>query len=438
MELSDLKWHLVPSHGTAPSARWGHTSLVFEGAMYVFGGFGPSSCLDDINMFDLRTMMWSKLETRGPKPSPRYDHAAFIYNRSMCVVGGRQQGVIFPLTVVYSLDLDTLVWEEIETVPTRSSKMPLPRAGMAHVLHGDLFFVFGGFSSKYKYMNDTFFLDMVSREWHKCRCPSKQHSFRISKAAGVSLIVRDSVAYLWGGYTGKPSFSCNLYTFDLERLCWTSVPKSSVAPPPGRSGHSAITWPSSSDCMIVFGGCGPGLFSDVYMLDIASCEWITVLPSSESQPSGRFRHTAVAVHDPKFGTGMLVFGGCGSRKVYSDMYLLGRLEERSKPELDTAAVERAVRRLQVKVECGLDDDMSVEDVGWAESILDVIDPLLAVLDVADLDRLEMRIQKEKSRRIAQRQKVQSVSLPEPLDTGEGLDSDLQIMAIEREDGNDGQ
>jgi hypothetical protein len=60
---------------------------------------------------------WSVLETHGPKPGPRREHEGVYDPRRhrLLVFGGRQRSNASFLCDVWSLDLASSTWQEIET-----------------------------------------------------------------------------------------------------------------------------------------------------------------------------------------------------------------------------------------------------------------------------------------------------------------------------------
>ena len=120
LDLETKKWSLVTTIGTKPSARIGHSAVVHSGSMYVFGGEDSSSKKQDVWKLDLGTNQWSEVTTTGTKPSARIGHSAIVYNGKMYVFGGDDGS---KKQDVWKLDLTTTqpTWSEVTTTGTKPS-----------------------------------------------------------------------------------------------------------------------------------------------------------------------------------------------------------------------------------------------------------------------------------------------------------------------------
>ena len=61
--------HMAETTSYRPAARHGHTTVVHEGTLWVYGGCGAShkgaTCLDDLLRFDLASASWALIEQRA-------------------------------------------------------------------------------------------------------------------------------------------------------------------------------------------------------------------------------------------------------------------------------------------------------------------------------------------------------------------------------------
>lgn len=90
-----------------PSPRRGHTTLIADTFMLVFGGcYQEIKCYNDLHFLDLRSQKWIEIPTLGKKPTPRGNHAAILYGTTLYVYGGNSvEGF---LNDVFSLNLETV------------------------------------------------------------------------------------------------------------------------------------------------------------------------------------------------------------------------------------------------------------------------------------------------------------------------------------------
>lgn len=61
-----------------PSKRWGHSAVVYNKAMLLFGGRHSTRSLANLYYFDFTTHLWSKVEPFGQIPPARDSHSSII------------------------------------------------------------------------------------------------------------------------------------------------------------------------------------------------------------------------------------------------------------------------------------------------------------------------------------------------------------------------
>lgn len=73
--LEANSWSFVEVEGFIPPARDGHSAVLWENQMIVFGGFEEENqrFSQETYSFDFTTRKWTELKCEGPKPSHRYD-----------------------------------------------------------------------------------------------------------------------------------------------------------------------------------------------------------------------------------------------------------------------------------------------------------------------------------------------------------------------------
>ncbi|CAA6654234.1 unnamed protein product [Spirodela intermedia] len=152
-------WSHIEAKGDIPAARSGHSVIRAGPVLILFGGEGlKGKKLNDLHMFDLKSMMWLPLHYTGAGPSPRSNHVAALYDdRILLVFGGQSKSKI--LNDLYSLDFETMVWSRIKI----RGHHPSPRAGCCGVLCGTKWYIAGGGSKKKRYA-ETLIFDVVKLE----------------------------------------------------------------------------------------------------------------------------------------------------------------------------------------------------------------------------------------------------------------------------------
>ena len=101
-----------------PPGRYGHSAVIVDDALYVFGGQGQFGCLDDLWRFDFVECEWRRVAATGAPPAPRTNHCACVSDDVMFVFGGRdvQPGKdVVTYDDLYGFDLEAGEWLAIET-----------------------------------------------------------------------------------------------------------------------------------------------------------------------------------------------------------------------------------------------------------------------------------------------------------------------------------
>ena len=134
---SDPQWTTVATTN-APTPRYGHSASVVGDKMYVFGGERSGTVFKDLFAYDFATATWEYVQASN-SPSPRYDHAAAVSGSTLIVSGGRSNDKI--LSDAWALDLNTMTWSALVEMDVGA------RFGHSIAVDGAKQFVFGGFTA---------------------------------------------------------------------------------------------------------------------------------------------------------------------------------------------------------------------------------------------------------------------------------------------------
>ncbi|KAK3807931.1 MAG: hypothetical protein J3Q66DRAFT_356878 [Benniella sp.] len=122
LDLATLTWDSVlAKEGVPPTKRYGHTAVLWNHSIIIFGGSNEySEYRDDVIVFSLKTKTWSRPEIRGEVPA-RYLHSATVFKNKMYVYGGfaKNSKCTYVLEEMRILNLETWTWSESFTVPAR-------------------------------------------------------------------------------------------------------------------------------------------------------------------------------------------------------------------------------------------------------------------------------------------------------------------------------
>ncbi|MED6138233.1 hypothetical protein PIB30_119064 [Stylosanthes scabra] len=194
-------WSLMEAKGDIPCARSGHTVVRASCALILFGGEDTKRRkLNDLHMFDLKTLTWLPLHCTGTAPSPRFNHVAALHDgKFLLVFGGTSKSRT--LNDLYSLDFETMAWSRIKI----RGFHPTPRAGCCGVLCGTKWYIAGGGSRKKRH-GETLIYDVLKSEW-SVAIASPPSSITINKGFSLVLVQHKEKDFLvaFGGSKKEPS-----------------------------------------------------------------------------------------------------------------------------------------------------------------------------------------------------------------------------------------
>eukprot|EP00301_Raphidiophrys_heterophryoidea_P005725 c12370_g1_i3.p1 GENE.c12370_g1_i3~~c12370_g1_i3.p1 ORF type:complete len:749 (-),score=167.27 c12370_g1_i3:539-2785(-) len=253
--LNSATWDPYAISGPAPSPRYGHSIVPHGAGLFVFGGGDGSTCFNDLHMLDLDTLSWTPVPTTGTAPSPRCFHVSAVVSGFMYVVGGKgeKRRVV---NTHHALDMLTKTWstisvdsgaqsvspylscqawavfdgfilmfggqtekglsDEVWTLNTRDHMFkkgaiegagPCPRKHCASSAYKNrILFVIGGETSGAERLNDVWALDVVLLTWINVHVSGN----KLQGLAGMSLVIKDQVVYMFGGQIESQELSRDL------------------------------------------------------------------------------------------------------------------------------------------------------------------------------------------------------------------------------------
>ncbi|KAB2009718.1 hypothetical protein ES319_D10G187100v1 [Gossypium barbadense] len=194
-------WSVMEAKGEIPVARSGHIVVRASSVLILFGGEdAKKKKLNDLHMFDLKSLTWLTLQCTGTRPSPRSNHIATLYDdKTLFVFGGASKSRT--LNDLYSLDFETMVWSRIKI----RGFHPSPRAGCCGILCGTKWYIAGGGSRKKRHA-ETFIYDIFKSEWSVAITPLPS-SITTNKGFSLVLVQHKDKDFLvaFGGCKKEPS-----------------------------------------------------------------------------------------------------------------------------------------------------------------------------------------------------------------------------------------
>ncbi|CAG8498408.1 1128_t:CDS:2 [Acaulospora colombiana] len=199
--------------------RFGHTATVVGSKMYIFGGQANGYCLNDLVVFDIKSIntYGARLEAIVPQNEPPPERAGHI----ACACYDK----------IYMYEL--------------FDKILFDFAKICLQLKWILFSRFGGFNRD-KFYNDTWCYDIPSNTWTKLQCngyiPFPRHEH-----CAVNI---DDMIYVFGGISKEGQELGDLAAFGLNNQRWYIFQKMGISPCP-RFSH---TMSSAREKILIFGG----------------------------------------------------------------------------------------------------------------------------------------------------------------------------------------
>lgn len=268
-----LRWSFPKFNGTGPSSRGGHSAVLIDEFLLLFGGqyLGPNGkfvYLNDLHCLNLTTSTWEASNGLNipNAPAPRYFHSATVMfsaksqRPTMYLFGGKGEGNTNHRDM-FSFDLIERKWTEVQWTGQT------PKARFGHSACGikdsSKLLIFGGWDGKFS-MNDAWIFDTVHLVWTYVEAsgpipsPRQNHSMIAVQSTRTLL--------LFGGYTvtgeDLPAFNRDVYTLDTDTNTW-SRPRLTGEPPIGTFGQTiccigdyVITvggWYGMDDCALFTG-----------------------------------------------------------------------------------------------------------------------------------------------------------------------------------------
>ena len=134
LDLQTLNWDVIQTRGSGdmPQCIDEHSACADGSKVYVFGGFEDGERVNSVHVFDLELHQWSTCAFSGVAPKPRAGHSAVLYQGSLYIFGGKDDENK-KLNDMWKFDISARVWTEI--VVDVPDTVPSPRSGHSSTLY---------------------------------------------------------------------------------------------------------------------------------------------------------------------------------------------------------------------------------------------------------------------------------------------------------------
>ncbi|CAL5404317.1 unnamed protein product [Camellia sinensis] len=244
LELTYDHWVALSVSGPRPSARYKHATAVVDEKLYLSGGSRNGRYLSDVQVFNLKNLAWStlKLSTESnadeTKDSVSQEilpatsgHSMFKWGNKLLLVGGHSKNIFDSVTVRF-IDLESYHCGIVET----SGRVPVARGGQSVTLVGSRLIMFGGEDRLRRLLNDVHVLDLETMVWDVLETTQTPPAPRFDHTAAVNA---ERYLLIFGGCSHSIFFN-DVHVLDLQTMEWSQpqIQGDMVTP---RAGHASIT-----------------------------------------------------------------------------------------------------------------------------------------------------------------------------------------------------
>ncbi|XP_039274477.2 uncharacterized protein LOC120348429 [Styela clava] len=234
--FDDSKWEELFPVGDSPPPLEGHTMVVYDENIYIFGGETSFATADESPLwcYNITQMKWTKIGTEGKVMAPcgRRHHTAVLYMDAMCVYGGYQD-LIGPTREMWLFDFETKSWHF--DVAASCDSAPDARYGHCATVNNQSMWVCGGLTGL-KPNADVFIWNFELMVWIpvKTKGGPPVLSYHSMHTVGNSM-------YVFGGRNVLGDSSNDMWCLNMKDKCWKKCNFNDTVKPPAISGHCLIS-----------------------------------------------------------------------------------------------------------------------------------------------------------------------------------------------------
>ena len=361
-ELNPLNftWKKIKNNNNPPSSRFGHSTIIHNNKIIIFGGKKiASQNFGNIEIFNLINLNWKKI---------KFDETCFIDNNN-----NNNNNILMKNNNTNNIN------NLIKKINYRKNHIAIKV--------GTSVFIYGGFDEKGNLLNDSFILDLISKNWMKPHFKNKNFSlpkiayhksclvlynkiqmnfkfdiynlnYDISKFKNKNFIKEIGI-YIFGGIINKNLDNTNKnnnnynniydnnnsYLINDELFCikignypLEIIKLKTFGKGPCCRFSSSINYYEDGNFIVIFGGKTNKINSidkkiyclnDTFLLNLSNLNWIKVEYCNKNNINveGRFLHESVI-----FENKLIIFGGMNDNNFIGSEILIIYLENKKMSE----------------------------------------------------------------------------------------------------------
>ena len=341
-----------------PSKRWGHSAILHNNNMIIFGGRHLKKSLSNVYSLNFSSLTWSKMEPIGIIPLARDSHSAVLYNNTdMIIFGGNGQTTKF--NDLWDFDINEYKWTKMTT----QGKSPCARDGhLSTIIYNRYMVIYAGLNEKDEVINDIYLFDFENNNWIECDIIN---SNLLENRDGQSCCFVGDMIYLFGGQAGEDKYTNDLFTIKFEidssfktkpKAIVSEVEISNSIKPKERASHCCVVY--KDQYLIITGGEAQNKepLDDIWLFDINKLCYIELELTGKEKIEGRFCHCSVI-----YGDTLALYGGMKNSECTLDNLTLISIElnqNKKRKNAETLSNNKK-KRIEEKNENENNEDMNL-------------------------------------------------------------------------------
>ncbi|KAG8942530.1 Negative regulator of mitotic exit [Tulasnella sp. 424] len=185
LSTTDMSFTSLETSGANPKAKTGHRAVIAGRVLVVFGGNVDDSYLHFLN---IDTREWSNLRPPQPYPGPRFGHSLIIVDNTIWLWGGGLTGAKLDDMWCIDFGIDGIEYVRWRQIP-KKEPWPQPRSYHSTVYHDGCLYIFAGQAAddgdRRKYFNDVWKFEIRTETWTETQCHGMLPQPRTSHTATV-------------------------------------------------------------------------------------------------------------------------------------------------------------------------------------------------------------------------------------------------------------
>ena len=341
-----------------PSKRWGHSAILHNNNMIIFGGRHLKKSLSNVYSLNFSSLTWSKMEPIGIIPLARDSHSAVLYNNTdMIIFGGNGQTTKF--NDLWDFDINEYKWTKMTT----QGKSPCARDGhLSTIIYNRYMVIYAGLNEKDEVINDIYLFDFENNNWIECDIIN---SNLLENRDGQSCCFVGDMIYLFGGQAGEDKYTNDLFTIKFEidssfktkpKAIVSEVEISNSIKPKERASHCCVVY--KDQYLLITGGEAQNKepLDDIWLFDINKLCYIELELTGKEKIEGRFCHCSVI-----YGDTLALYGGMKNSECTLDNLTLISIElnqNKKRKNAETLSNNKK-KKIEEKIENENNEDMNL-------------------------------------------------------------------------------